>query len=104
MKRTNFDKNSVAAPFNNSERYAAAKGPGPTKRKPYLSTVIFGTISLTAYLLLFKNEQWVTDTYTMGGWHALFPIGTALLFSFIHGTFGSSLLSVLGLEAKKKNK
>ena len=104
MKITNLDKNIAAASFAKPEEHSAAKGPGPIKKKPYMSTVIFGAISLTGYLLLFKNEQWVTDTYTMGGWYTLFPIGTALLFSFIHGTFGSSLLSVLGLEAKKKNK
>jgi len=76
--------------------------PRPPKKRPYLSAVIFGTISLTAYLLLFKNEQWVTETYTIGGWYAVFPLGTAFLFSFVHGTFGSSLLSVLGIEAKNK--
>jgi uncharacterized integral membrane protein len=104
MKLTNSDKNMATVILAKAGEHKAVKGPGPAKKKPYLSTIIFGTISLTAYLLLFKNEQWVTEAYTMGGWHAIFPIGTALLFSFVHGTFGGSLLSVLGLEAKKKNK
>lgn len=104
MKLTNSDKNITTGSFAGSGEHETVKDPGPSKKKPYLSTVIFGAISLTAYLLVFKNEQWVTETYTMGGWHAIFPIGTALLFSFVHGTFGSNLLSVLGIEAKKKNK
>lgn len=74
------------------------------KKKPYAQMIIFGAISLTSYIVLFANEAWVTDTYTKGGYYAIYPIVTAFWFSFMHGTFGSSLLSVLGLEAKKKNK
>ena len=74
------------------------------KKKPYVQMIIFGAISLISYIVLFANEAWVTDTYTKGGYYAIYPIVTAFWFSFMHGTFGSSLLSVLGLEAKKKNK
>jgi len=75
------------------------------KNKPYIQTIIFGGISLASYIILFLNEGWVTDTYTKGGYYAAFPIATAFWFSFMHGAFGSNLLSVLGLEAKKsKNK
>ncbi|RJX29293.1 MAG: hypothetical protein C4531_10740 [Desulfurivibrio sp.] len=72
------------------------------KPKPYLSTVIFGALSISFYVLLFSNETMVTDTFTRGGIYTLFPVGTAFLFSFIHGAFASNLLSVLGIEAKKK--
>jgi uncharacterized integral membrane protein len=72
------------------------------KTKPYLSTVIFGAISISFYVLLFSNETLVTDTYTKGGIYTLYPIGTVFLFSFIHGAFASNLLSLLGIEAKKK--
>ena len=71
------------------------------KKKPYMQTIIFGVISLASYIILFSNEGLVTDTYTKGGYYAAFPIVTAFWFSFIHGTFGSNLLTVLGLEAKK---
>jgi hypothetical protein len=74
------------------------------KKKPYLQMIIFGIISLSSYVVLFANQDWVTDTYTKGGYYAAFPIVTAFWFSFMHGAFGSSLLSVLGLEAKKSNK
>jgi len=72
------------------------------KTKPYLSTVIFGAISISCYVLLFSNEKLVTETFTRGGIYTLYPVGTAFLFSFIHGAFASNLLSSLGIEAKKK--
>lgn len=72
------------------------------KTKLFLSTVIFGAISISFYVLLFTNEKLVTDTFTKGGIYTLYPIGTVFLFSFIHGAFASNLLSLLGIEAKKK--
>ncbi len=77
---------------------------GSKNKKPYLKTVIFGIISLTSYIILFSHEGWVTDTYTKGGYYAAYPIATAFWFSFMHGAFGSNLLNVLGLEAKKSEK
>lgn len=71
------------------------------KNKPYLGTIIFGIISLSSYVALFANQDWVTDNFTKGGYYAAYPIVTAFYFSFIHGAFASNLLSVLGLEAKK---
>ena len=73
-----------------------------SKTKLFLSTVIFGAISISFYVLLFTNEKLVTDTFTKGGIYTLYPIGTVFLFSFIHGAFASNLLSLLGIEAKKK--
>jgi hypothetical protein len=72
------------------------------KKKPYMQMIIFGIISITSYAVLFKNEELVTEMFTKGGYYAVFPIVTAFWFSFMHGAFGSNLLSVLGLEAKKK--
>ncbi len=63
--------------------------------------LLFGALSLAAYGFLFSNETLVTKTFTLGGWHAAFPVMTAFLFSFVHGAFASNLLTVLGLEAKK---
>ncbi len=74
------------------------------KKKPYAQTIIFGLISLASYSILLLNEGWVTDTYTKGGYYAAYPIATAFWFSFMHGAFGSNLLGVLGLEAKKSKK
>ena len=58
-------------------------------------------MSLGAYALLLSNMKIVTDTFTLGGWYAVLPVGTAFLFSFVHGAFASNFLSVLGLEPKK---
>jgi uncharacterized integral membrane protein len=69
--------------------------------RPYFKTAVFGAVSLTAYLILFTHQDAVTGLFTMGGWHAAFPVGAALFFSFIHGAFASNLLNVLNLEAKK---
>lgn len=63
--------------------------------------VLFGAASLGLYYGLLANEGLITNTYTLGGWHAVFPVGTAFAFSFIHGAFASNFLTVLGLEAKK---
>ncbi|MCX5870508.1 MAG: hypothetical protein NTY00_07715 [Deltaproteobacteria bacterium] len=113
MEVTRFDKNMMAVAFAEAGEHDTAREilkdgkkskvtvPVPVKNKPYLKTVFFGAISITAYILLFKNEQLVTDTFTMGGWRWVFPVGAAFFFSFIHGAFASNLLSSLGLEAKK---
>ena len=71
------------------------------KKKPIGGMLIFGCISISAYIYLMTHQAWVTDTFTTGGWYAAFPIGAAFFFSFIHGAFASNLLSVFGIEAKK---
>jgi len=71
------------------------------KKKPYTAAIVFGIASVGAYLLLFSNLGWVMDKYTMGGWYAALPVGTAFVFSFIHGAFASNVLESLGLTAKK---
>ena len=52
-------------------------------------------------MLPMTDQGWVSENFTTGGWHAAYPVVTALVFSFIHGAFASNLLSILGLEAKK---
>ena len=69
--------------------------------KYILPALGYGLVSLSLYAALLMNEQQVTDTFTMGGWYAILPVGSAFLFSFIHGAFASNLLSALGIEAKK---
>lgn len=113
MELSTFDKNMMAAAFAEAGEHHTAReilkagqrgvatGPAPVKSKPYLKTLFFGCVSISAYILLFQNEKLVTDVFTMGGWRCMFPVGAAFFFSFIHGTFASNLLSSLGLEAKK---
>lgn len=115
MTITTFDKNMSAAAFAEAGEHDTArqilganatkqsgKSPAPAvKRKPYLKTIIFGAMSLSAYYMLFTNEKLVTEVFTMGGWRWVYPVGAAFFFSFIHGAFASNLLSSIGLEAKK---
>jgi len=112
-RTTMFDKQMSAVTFAEAgefetateflaEKRAASKRPEPaTKKKPYGKMVFFGALSLTGYIALVTNQKLISDIYTMGGWHAVYPVTTALIFSFVHGAFASNLLTVLGLEAKK---
>ena len=112
---TMFDKQMSAVTFAEAGEHETAKDflkqesqaikekkPVDEKKKPYAGMVIFGAISLSGYVALITHQQWVNETFTMGGWHAAYPVATALAFSFIHGAFASNLLTVLGIEAKKK--
>ncbi len=113
-KPTKFDKEMSAVTFAEAGEFdtateflqeeeagtEAAKKP-IVKKKPVGGMIIFGALSLAGYLALMKNQGWVSEEFTMGGWHAAYPVVTAIIFSFIHGAFASNLLSVLGIEAKK---
>lgn len=113
-KVTKFDKNMSAVAFAEAgefetaaellkEEPLAAKATNPAaKKKPYVGVVIFGALSLSGYAALMTHQGWVSETFTMGGWHAAYPVVTAIIFSFIHGAFASKLLTILGIEAKKK--
>jgi hypothetical protein len=111
MGKNTFDDYMSAAAFAEAGEFDTARQmldshPGKSPQtegngKPYLKTLVFGAASLTAYILLFTRQDMVTDIFTMGGWYALFPVGTALFFSFIHGAFASNLLNVMNVEAKK---
>jgi hypothetical protein len=113
METTAFDKNMMAATFAEAGEHGTAKDilkqgglgkaslPAPVKSKPYFKALFFGAVSISCYILLFSNEQRVTDICTLGGVNTIYPVLAAFFFSFIHGAFASNLLSSLGLEAKK---
>lgn len=115
MTITTFDKNMSAAAFAEAGDHGTARQilganvakqhgntPAPAaKSKPYRKTLVFGMLSISAYVLLFTNEKLVTEIFTMGGWRWVYPVGAAFFFSFIHGAFASNLLSAIGIEAKK---
>ncbi len=115
MKLNEFDKTMAAVAFAEADEAGTAReilgaGGGASKgspaeaqkKKPYGAALLFGAISISCYIGLFMNERLVTSTFTKGGINTLFPVLTAFFFSFIHGAFASNLLSVFGLEAKKK--
>ena len=111
MGRHSFDDYMSAAAFAEAGEFDIAremlgsdgkKSPqAEGRRRPYLKTAVFGAVSLTAYFLVFSNQETVMNLFTMGGWNAAFPVGMALFFSFIHGAFASNLISVMNLEPKK---
>lgn len=95
-------KTSVSSKIDTTTATRKATQTTYTPKKPVGKMMLFGGVSLSAYYLLFSNESLVTNTFTLGGWHAAFPVVTAFFFSFVHGAFASNFLSVLGLEAKKR--
>ena len=72
------------------------------KKRPVLLTLIFGSISILSYLLLFMNEEWVINNFTKGSWYTVYPIFTAFFFSFAHGAFANYFIKTLGLHEKNK--
>ena len=116
QKLTPFDKEMSAVTFAEAAEFETAtkfldgkdvssankSSTVAVKKKPYGGQVVFGALSISGYAVLMANQGLVSDTFTSGGWHAAFPVVTALIFSFVHGAFASNLLSVLGIEAKSK--
>jgi hypothetical protein len=72
------------------------------KMKALKGTVIFGLITAALYAAVFLNSGVVMEYFTKGGIYALLPVGTAFLFSFVHGAFTGNFWSALGIEASKK--
>lgn len=95
-KRSSTKKNVSTTPTTAKQKQATYR-----KQKPVGKTLLFGALSACAYAFIFSSESLVTNLFTLGGWHTVFPVGTAFAFSFIHGAFASNLISVCGLEPKK---
>jgi F0F1-type ATP synthase assembly protein I len=77
---------------------------GSTKKKPFGSLILMGLISTGFYAALLLNQDFVNSHFARGGLYAFLPIATALIFSFVHGSFTGSFWTVLGVEAAKKKK
>lgn len=73
-----------------------------SKKKPVGKMLATGLVSMALYWLLFSNQDLVSNTFTRGGLYAFLPIGTALIFSFVHGAFTGHFWTVVGVEASKK--
>lgn len=77
---------------------------GSTRKKPYGKAISFGIVSLTLYTTLLLNQDIISEYFGRGGLYAFLPIVTALIFSFVHGSFTGNFWTVLGIEASKKKK
>jgi hypothetical protein len=64
----------------------------------------YGVAVIILYALLLTHQDFLCGHCAQGSWHALLPIITAFIFSFVHGKFTSSFWSALGIEASKKVK
>ncbi|MEW5766538.1 MAG: hypothetical protein AB1797_02780 [bacterium] len=73
-----------------------------SKKKLLSKMIIYGIGTVILYVLLLTNQDLVNQKFTLGGFYALLPIGTAFIFSFIHGNFTSYFWTVIGIEAKKR--
>lgn len=74
------------------------------RKKPIGKTIFFGAIALAMYVALLLNQDIVNKYWALGGLYAFLPIGTAFVFSFIHGSFTGNFWTSIGVEASKKKK
>lgn len=74
------------------------------KKKPVAGLILMGIISIALYATLLVKQDFINEYVGRGGLYAIFPISTAFLFSFVHGTFTGNFWTVLGIEAAKKRK
>jgi hypothetical protein len=72
------------------------------KKKKLLFTGILGVITVSSYILAISQQDYLTQISTRGGWNFIWPVTAAFYFSFLHGTFASNVLSILGITASKK--
>jgi uncharacterized integral membrane protein len=72
------------------------------RKKPIGKMIVAGFFSIVLFTALFTHQDLVSSAFTRGGWYAFLPIGTALLFSFVHGSFTGHFWTVMGIEAAKK--
>lgn len=77
---------------------------GSAKKKPTGKMILLGIISIALYVILLTKQDTVISYFGRGGLYAVLPIATALLFSFVHGSFTGNFWTVLGIEASKKKK
>jgi hypothetical protein len=80
--------------------FLAHRGRSKTLRQ----AILWGVFSVGAYLLIFLNQEAITQYFTKGGIFALAVIITPLVFSIIHGSFASYVLEILGIRPLRQDK
>ncbi|MGE5238537.1 MAG: hypothetical protein ACM3ON_07030 [Chloroflexota bacterium] len=81
-----------------------AQGSKRSKKSILARTLLLGALSATLYGVLLESQGVITEYFTKGSLYAFLPIGTAFLFSIVHGSFTGNFWTVLGVEASKKRK
>lgn len=73
------------------------------RKKPVGKMIFMGILSVALYAVLLMKQDFINNTFGKGGIiYAFFPIITAFVFSYFHGSFTGDFWTVLGVEAKKK--
>jgi len=72
------------------------------KKKPVGKAVTFGLLSTILYYLLITKQNLYMPYFSKGEIYSLLIIGTAFIFSYVHGNFTDYFWKVLGIEPKKK--
>jgi len=81
------------------------EAPGPKGKGKIIKRALFwGAISVSMYVLVFLNQDAVTQHFTKGGAFALVVVLTALAFSLIHGSFANYLLDLSGIRPLQEKK
>lgn len=62
-------------------------------------TLLFGAASAALYGLLYLYADALAAFCSQGGVSASLPIGIALLFSYVHGSFAANLWRLFGVTA-----
>jgi hypothetical protein len=75
-------------------------GSNAATQRPLVKTAVLGVLSAMLYGVLFWKADAIMSMFTRGGMFAILPIGAAVIFSFAHGMFASSLWSLLGIHAR----
>ncbi|MHC1727116.1 MAG: LapA family protein [Syntrophobacteraceae bacterium] len=94
---------SVISSSNRKGGRVMAVQAGSSKVKAAVQMAGCGALSAVAYAAVFTNTDTVMQLFTRGGWYASLPIATVLAISFVYGAFASSLWSLLGIEAHKRD-
>jgi hypothetical protein len=72
------------------------------RKKPVAKTIALGVLTAAFYAAVFWKSDALMKLFTRGGLYAALPIATAIIFSFAHGAFASSLWSLLGIHARTR--
>lgn len=67
--------------------------------KKIVPLIMWGTLSLSSYLMIYLFQTDLLFYATRGGFSSSVPILFAFYFSFVHGAFASYLLPFIGVEA-----
>ena len=75
-----------------------------SKTNILIQTLLFGSLSILLYFLLYYFEQPILDLSKQGGWYFLIPISMAFVFSIVHDAFTAHFWDLFGVKAKSVKK